>query len=196
VTYNRRQIVLGLCATTAGMALPFGAQAVERLSVAGVDNLFLVTDRLYRSAQPTKEGFSNLAKDLGIKTIISLREFHSDEKLALNAGLVLQRVPINSWNIGDDKGEKLVRAIRLIRAAETSGRVLVHCQHGSDRTGAIIALYKMLYLGQDREEAIKEMMEGGFGFHPIWAVLPEWGNIPAALRRLDLQDVKRRVEVM
>ena len=61
-------------------------------------------------------------------------------------------------------------------------------------TGAIIALYRILYEGQGKDAAIKEMMEGGFGFHPIWAALPDWGNIPAYIRKVDIEDLRRRIE--
>jgi len=195
---SRRSVVFGLAGlvyTIPTLTWAAGAPRVVRIKTTEVENLFRVTPRLYRSAQPTRTGFHYLSQRLGIKTILSLREHHDDADLSSGTELSLQRVPMNTWHIGDDEGEKVVRALRLIREGEKRGPVLVHCQHGSDRTGAIIALYRIVYQGWNKERAIREMMQGGFGFHPIWASLPEWGNIPAFIRKVDIDDLKRRVGV-
>ena len=47
------------------------------MTCAGVPNLHKVSDRLYRSAQPTAEGMTNLVV-LGVKTVVNLRDNHSD----------------------------------------------------------------------------------------------------------------------
>jgi hypothetical protein len=47
------------------------------MTLAGVPNLHKVSDKLYRSAQPTAEGMTNLVA-LGIKTVVNLRDNHSD----------------------------------------------------------------------------------------------------------------------
>lgn len=194
---SRRGVVFALASvpffSVANAAARSRPRAI-RVKLAGADNLYKVDRRLYRSAQPTRAGFNNLSKSLGIKAVVSLREFHNDESLARGVPITLHRVGFNTWHIGDDDGEKIVRALRLIRKAETQGSVLVHCQHGSDRTGAIIALYRILYQGVTKEAAIQEMMEGGFGFHPIWASLPVWGNIPAYIRSVDIAHLRRRIE--
>ena len=166
--FSRRQVLLAAAGVSAGHAAAAAGQSASpavHIDTPGVGNLYRITARLYRSAQPTQEGFVFLSKTLGVKTIVSLREWHDDTELAAGTGLVLQRVGFNTWHIGDDAGAKIVQALRFLRAAEAHGPVLVHCQHGSDRTGAIIALYRMLYQGQDREAAIAEMMDGGFGFN-------------------------------
>lgn len=194
---SRRQLLTSL----AGLgAIPFStAQAKEAaqavaIDAAGVANLHRLTPTLYRGAQPTREGFAYLAERLGVKTVLSLRHNHSDRRHAAGTPLTLHRVPINTWHIGDDRGAKIVRALRLLRHGEQQGPVFVHCQHGSDRTGAIIALYRILYQGVDKETAIAEMQKGGFGFHAVWAALPVWGNIPSYIRRVDVADLKRRIE--
>jgi hypothetical protein len=52
----------------------------RKMAVAGVANFYQVTTNLYRGAQPTAKGMKQL-KAMGIKTVISLREFHSDKDL-------------------------------------------------------------------------------------------------------------------
>ena len=51
-----------------------------RIDLPGCPNLCKVSNTLYRGAQPTREGFERLKK-LGIKTVVSLRDHHSDEEL-------------------------------------------------------------------------------------------------------------------
>ena len=61
---------------------------------------------------------------------------------------------------------------------------LVHCQHGADRTGAMCAIYCGAVQGWSKEEAIREMTEGNFGFHEIWQNLPDW------LEALDMNEIE------
>ena len=46
--------------------------------------------------------------------------------------------------------------------------ILIHCYHGSDRTGASIAMYRIIFENWSTEDALNEMKYGGYGFHPIW----------------------------
>ena len=151
----------------------------------GVPNLNRVTATFYRSAQPTKAGYQSLAKDPGIKTVVSLRAFHWDDDLVAGTGINVVRIPIHTWNI---ETEDVVRALAAIRQAETVGGVLLHCQHGADRTGLITALYRVLYQAWTKDAALDEMLHGNFGYHAIW------GNIPRYLRKVDVTLLKRMIE--
>ncbi len=141
----------------------------------------------YRSAQPEAEGFKALAKDPGIKTVVSLRAYHSDRPLVIGTGITPIRIRINTWHI---ETEDVVRALATIRRAETNGPVLLHCQHGADRTGLITALYRVLYQGWSKDAARTEMTQGAFGYHAIW------GNIPRYLRRVDPERLRAKVEAL
>jgi hypothetical protein len=76
--------------------------------------------------------------------------------------------------------------IRFLQIVTDPGRtpVLVHCQHGADRTGTMCALYRIVVQGWTKEEAIQEMKEGGFGFHGVWINLSNWIN------ELDMASIK------
>ena len=82
---------------------------------------------------------------------------------------------------------KIFEVMRLLYHGLETGPVLVHCHHGADRTGLIIALYRLLSQGWSREAAIDELIHGGYGFHPIWA------NIPRYLQSADLSDLRSRI---
>jgi protein tyrosine/serine phosphatase len=47
----------------------------------------------------------------------------------------------------------------------SEGPVLVHCHHGADRTGCIVAVYRMIVNDWTREAAIEEFRNGGYGYH-------------------------------
>jgi protein tyrosine phosphatase (PTP) superfamily phosphohydrolase (DUF442 family) len=139
------------------------------VQVEGVSHLFKLTDTLYRSDQPTAAGMQNLKK-LGIKTVINLRTFHSDRDEIGSTVLRQEHIYMKSWH---PEREDAVRFLRLVQDP-ANAPILVHCQHGADRTGAMCALYRVVVQGWSKQEAIREMREGGFGFHLIWNNLAIW----------------------
>ncbi len=162
---------------------PSWAQPVDLL---GVPNLYRITDNLYRSAQPTAEGFHNL-EALGIKSVISMRQTVNDTPLAEGTGLILHRIPMKSRYVAEKSGAKVVATLQALHQSLTQGPTLIHCHHGADRTGLIAALTRILDENWPRAAAISELIAGGYGFHPIWA------NIPRYLENVDLADLKSRI---
>lgn len=164
----------------------WAAEAVERpmewaqaVQVSGLPNLHRVSDKLYRSAQPTAEGMRQ-AERLGIRTVVSLRSRQRDASLAAGTDLLLRHVPMRAW---DPHMPGVVAALSAI--AVSPGPVLVHCWHGADRTGMVVALYRMVEQGWTREAAIREMLEGGYGYHSIWK------DIIAFLETVDVEELRR-----
>ena len=134
-----------------------------------VKNLHQVTPDLYRSAQPDDEGMVALEK-LGIRTVLNLRQYHSDDEEAEDTKLVLIREKMNAGHLDE---AALKRALTVIRTAQKP--VLVHCLHGADRTGAVIALYRIVDQGWTREAAVDELRHGGYGLHDGWFPgIAEW----------------------
>lgn len=190
---SRRATVALMAAIPASFLARPGLAAADRpatwgraLAITGVDNLYRISPRLYRSSQPTAEGFHNLSH-LGIGSVISLRQTVSDAQLAAGTGLTLFRIPMKSRHVAEQDGAKVVEAMRDLKAALATGPVLVHCHHGADRTGLIVALWRIFYEGWTREEAKRELVEGGYGFHTIWA------NIPRYIDRVDLAALQVRI---
>ena len=160
------------------------AQWAEPVSMDGVPNLHKVSDTLYRSAQPTAEGMANL-KAHGIKTIINLRSFHSDKDEIGNTGLDREHIYMKAWH---PEIKEAVRFLKIVTDPERAP-VLVHCQHGADRTGTMSAIYRVAGQGWIKEEALREMREGGFGFHEIWVNLPKW------FKNLDIDAIKKQAGI-
>lgn len=149
----------------------------------GVPNLHRVSDDLYRGAQPTAEGMAEL-KRMGIRTVINLRSFHSDRDEIGETGLAYEHIYMKTWHPED---KEIVRFLQIVMD-ERRTPVFVHCQRGADRTGAMCAVYRVVVEGWSRDEAIREMIEGGFGFDGAWENLADY------LDELDLDDIRRRVK--
>lgn len=150
------------------------------INANGLPNLFIVSGELYRGAQPTTEGFKALEK-MGIKTVINLRATHSDEYLMVGIKLKYFHISFKSWHPED---EDMVQFLKIV-TDPTNQPVFVHCQYGSDRTGTMVALYRIVVQGWTKDEAIDEMLNGGFGFHPIWQ------NLIDFIKDLDIDHIRK-----
>ncbi len=160
------------------------------LQSEGVPNFHKVTKNFYRGGQPSPSGFEFLSRQCGIRTVISLRVVGRDELTTegLSLPLHLKRFPIHTWSIERDRAN-VVAALRALRLATLRGPTLLHCEHGSDRTGLVTALYRILYQHWSKRAALNEMKNGGFHFNKIW-----W-NIPRFIKQVDVAQLRREVGV-
>jgi protein tyrosine phosphatase (PTP) superfamily phosphohydrolase (DUF442 family) len=161
---------------------PRWARPIEK---PGLPNLHQVSDDLYRGAQPEPEGFAELHK-MGVKTVVNLRYMHSDRDDIREGGVPkdafkYEHIRMHAWNAKDED----IVAFLKVMADDGNHPVFVHCQHGADRTGTAVAVYRLAVQGWSVEDALKEMMHGGFGFHEVW------GNLLEYLRNLDVERIKR-----
>ena len=121
-----------------------------------------VDDKLYRGAQPDAGGFHRL-KDLQIRTVIDLRseadEGRRDEqKVVESLGMRYVSLPIADGNFFKRAGVVPEGTIRKFFAAldASAGPVFVHCRRGADRTGTVVALYRIARHGWDNQRAYAE----------------------------------------
>ena len=119
-------------------ASPAGARDRGVPPSEGIGNFGKVNDSLYRGAQPDAAGIKNLAQ-LGIKTIINLcmtNELWKAEASEASAiGITYTNVPLKG--LGRPSDAQVAKLLTLIEALP--GPVFIHCQHGCDRTGTIVA---------------------------------------------------------
>lgn len=179
-------LALIACLVLAGLAAasepvpPRPASWAQPVMLDGVPNLHKVSDNLYRSAQPTAAGMRNL-KQIGIRTVVNLRSFHSDRDEIGDSGLGYEHIYMKAWH---PEREEVVRFLKIVTDPERTP-VLVHCMHGADRTGTMSALYRIAVQGWTREEAVREMTDGGFNFHAVFDNLPEW------IQELDVESIRK-----
>ena len=131
----------------------------RKLAVPGVPNLGEVSSTLYRGAQPTQQGFQKLA-EMGISIVVDLRERGREVERQQVTKLGMRFVAI-PWNCFHPEDTDMARFLRLLRD-NRGKKVFVHCQTGDDRTGMMIATYRMAEEGWTAEEAMKEMEAYGF----------------------------------
>ena len=87
---------------------------------------------------------------------------------------------------GSVSASDLVTALKLLNKAEKP--VLVHCWHGSDRTGFVVAGYRIVFQNWTRQAAIEELRLGGFGYHS-----KAYPNIIKTLEEMDIEAVRKAV---
>jgi len=153
----------------------------QPVKLKGVPNLHKVTDDLYRSAQPSTVGMKNL-KEFGIETIVNLRSFHWDRDEIGDTGLAYEHIYMKAWH---PEEKEIVRFLQIVTNSRRTP-VLVHCQHGADRTGTMCAVYRLFIQSWSMDEAIREMKDGSFGFHEIWINLEPW------IRSLNANMIRQR----
>lgn len=157
-----------------------GVQPVEILP--GIENCYRVSADVYRSGQPDETGF-RLLQAVGVKSVLNLREYHRDIKKAAGTNLQLMHYPVAAGAVTLDDLEKILHMLR--RAPKP---VLVHCWHGSDRTGIVIAAYRIVEQNVSVEEAEAEFTDERFGHHEFW-----YGNLRRLLRETDWAAFKQRI---
>ena len=147
--------------------LIFSLPAFARSSVQGVQNFYQVDGHVYRGAQPSDEGFEYLAK-IGIKTVLDLREHDersSAEQHTVTAhGMQYVNVPMTGLT---PPTEAQIATILALLESNTPGSVFVHCKRGADRTGAVIAAYRIDHEHWDNFHALKEAMSHGMSFFQV-----------------------------
>jgi protein tyrosine/serine phosphatase len=151
----------------------------------GLSNFYEVTTNLYRGAQPTAKGMTEL-QAMGIKTVLNLRSFHSDHHLVSSGDMKLARLHMKPWHAEDED----VVAFLKIASNPNNLPVFVHCQRGADRTGMVCAMYRIVICGWTKEAAIQEMKEGGFHFNTGWQNLVDYIN------QVDVEALKKRAGIV
>jgi protein tyrosine phosphatase (PTP) superfamily phosphohydrolase (DUF442 family) len=139
----------------------------ERLTIAGVENAGRVSDSLYRGAQPRWQGYEEL-KRLGITIVVDLRnskpvarESETREQMKVEAtGMRYVEIPTSAFLGPTDF--QVATFLRLLRA-HPNDKIFVHCYFGDDRTGVMIATYRMADEHWTSDQAYNEMR--AFHFH-------------------------------
>lgn len=134
----------------------------RRLTLEGVGNFAEVTPHLYRGAQPHGKGLESLAK-MGINTIVDVRLTGADNESKAAKQLGMELIPL-PWHCLFPKDDPIAKFLVYMRE-HPDKKVFVHCRYGDDRTGMMIAAYRMAVEGWTADDARKEM--NAFGFHNV-----------------------------
>jgi tyrosine-protein phosphatase SIW14 len=122
-----------------------------------------VEESVYRGPQPITDDDWQQIVDLKICNVIDLETYVEEpEAFKHRTGLAITRRPL-SFLVAPSVCD-LVSLANLIKTFRSNGGVYVHCRQGVDRTGMVIAAYRILCDGWSRKDAIKEMWREGFHF--------------------------------
>lgn len=139
----------------------FGAHALDKVS-----------DHIYRGEQPRE--FLDALNEAKVKKILTLQSgwhdlrdgdlYDLNRKAALK-GLQVINLPLSDFR--HPSKEDTLFAVNLLKTAvETKEGIYVHCYHGVDRTGWVIAAHRVLNEGVPIDLAVKEWHAKGF--HSKW----------------------------
>ena len=150
--------------TTLFLTVAVSSALLAATTVEGVGNFQKVDDHVYRGAQPTPDGFSNLSK-LGIKVVVDLREPGDrsayENKIVTAAGMKYLSVPM--YGMATPSNDSVRKVLALLED-NSAGPVFVHCRRGADRTGGVIACYRIEHDGWKNDKALLEARSMGMSW--------------------------------
>ncbi len=149
---------------------------VARPSVAAPDlpNFHVVAPHVWRGAAPTVGGLKRL-RAMGVRTIIDLRiapkTVRREGQTARAMGFRFINLPMGA----DPPTAGQVSAFLAAMDRAPSNPVFVHCQHGADRTGCMVGIFRETRQGWSFPQAYAEMRRDGFD--------PRWGKLRRAVQQ-------------
>lgn len=153
--YSNPAFVLAL------LSVPAWAGDVE---VPGIHNFHQVDSHVYRGGQPADEAWRGLA-GLGVKTVIDLRRdgegghsIAAEARAVRAAGMRYVSVPMNGVVAPD--GHDIAKVLGILNSGEP---VFVHCKEGKDRTGTVVACYRIAHDRWQNDQALREAKS--YGLH-------------------------------
>lgn len=167
------------------------AQPSPILAGAGLGNVYQVDEGVFRAEQPSDAvlhqlftGALTTPNGVPFKTVVNLRETPIDAPLALpDSQTQLVDLSLKTWDVDDQD----ILAFLRVATNPAQRPLIVHCRHGADRTGTMVAAYRMVVQGWSADAALAEMQQGGFGYHPIWVNLKRRiEQLPVAQMRMSL----------
>ena len=156
--------------------LPTSAPAAGA-PVAGIPKFARVSSVLYRGGQPGEGDYETLRR-MGIRTIVTLRVLNLPNEERREHDF---RVIHISFKHAHPETEDVVEFLSIV-TDPANQPVFVHCREGVDRTGMMVAIYRMVVQGWSKDQAIDEMKRAGFN---------EWNvAIERYLKKLDVEALR------
>jgi Tyrosine phosphatase family len=166
-----------VCRAAIGALLTFCIVCAKGAADSGVPNFAQVEPGVWRGGQPTDQGWAYL-HSLGITNVVKLNsEGEGSDAAAKKLGMKIYAAPIS---LGEQLGLEKINAKELDKILVTvpAKGTFIHCEHGQDRTGVFVAMWRMQKDGWTKLDAEKEMLTHGFHkeLHGLWAF---WQSVGA-----------------
>jgi protein tyrosine/serine phosphatase len=158
-----------------------GTTLADTATAPAIKRFQQVDARLYRGGQPDAQGFAALQR-LGVRTVVNLRHSVDEQRLVESAGLRYVALPthLRPFGVSGGLSAETVRSFFQLVDDESNGPVFLHCRRGADRTGTLVAMYRVARQGWTPEAAYKEARATGM----------RWWHYPV---RRQLEDFAREV---
>jgi protein tyrosine/serine phosphatase len=140
-----------------------------------LSRFYRVDEDLYSGGQPSPAELRELVARYHIKTVIKLNPRWQGRDV-VPPGVTLREHPIPA--VFTPSREQILQILDEVEHAPRP--LFIHCRAGADRTGLIVALYKIRH-GARIEEARAEMVR--HGFRPYRGVSRVWDFAVAEIRR-------------
>jgi protein tyrosine/serine phosphatase len=146
-------------------------------------NFSKVNDGIYRGSRLTSLAAAEYLKSMNIKNVINLQGGDLDSSIGIiipwaepgetpeaialekentnSLGLGFLHAPLNSLDPITDEEDKQIDEVLSFMHDENNQPVFIHCEHGADRTGLLVALYRVKYEGVDANIARSEWIKNG-----------------------------------
>jgi len=149
------------------LAVVAAARGADAAGAEPCSNFAQVAPALYRGAQPSERCLDRLAT-LGVRTVIDLRNDGGGPALektdAGGRGMRYVNLPMSPYR---RPSMDEVRDILALVGEPGNQPVFVHCKRRGDRTGVIVAAYRMLREGWPTERALQEARRFGLGWWQV-----------------------------
>jgi protein tyrosine/serine phosphatase len=147
-----------------------------------IKNFGQMSERFYRGAQPKEEDYQSL-KDLGVNTIIDLRDTPTDYEKRNTEALGMRYINIPMIDKGYPESAQIEQFLKIANDPAT-GKFFVHCAGGRHRTGIMGAVYRFTVDGWNYDQVYSEMKN--YDFYSSWGhgdqkkyVQDYWANLQA-----------------
>lgn len=163
-----RSHILALAALLASFVLILTPQAAwaQAEKQKGLHNFGHVSESLYRGAQPNAAGFSAL-HDMGVSIVVNFRdetdEMAAEQRQVESAGMKYVGIP---WRGQDEPSNQQVAQFLDLLRANPNTKIFVHCKAGADRTGVMVAAYRIAVEHKPVAAAVAEMHQ--YHYHAFW----------------------------
>jgi tyrosine-protein phosphatase SIW14 len=131
------------------------------LPAVHVTNLGVVNEHVWRGAEPSAGALTELGS-AGVKVVLDLRESSQatafEKQQAEKLGMKYTNIPFPPLSA---PSPAQVQAALTILTQNQSQTIFVHCRRGKDRTGTVIACYRIQHDGWDNNRALAEAKQFG-----------------------------------
>jgi protein tyrosine phosphatase (PTP) superfamily phosphohydrolase (DUF442 family) len=132
----------------------------------GIPNWGRVSETLYRGGQPAVSGYKAL-QQMGVSIVVNFRdepkEIATEKREVESLGIKYVSIP---WSGSSDPSNAQVVQFLDLVGANSSAKIFVHCRRGADRTGVMVAAYRIAVEHKLVSDAVSEMRK--FDYAHFW----------------------------